>query len=320
MDRIQCMQSFVRVAESGGFTAVAEELQITQSTVSKRVAALESHLGVKLLQRSTRQVVVTDEGSRYYAECREILERIDACESGLGRQSSPSGILRLTCPTALSHLQIFPRLRGFMDRYPDLRVSINVTDRNVDLIEEGVDVGIRVGDLDDSALIARRIGTARRVVVATPEYLTRVGEPQVPKDLADYDCLSNFKIWTFSNENRKDSISIPVIGRLSSNSPTGIREAVLSGLGIAMSPIWIYGNDIAEGRLVTILDKYLPTPLPIHAIYPSRQYLPPKVSAFIEYLTDEFSVSPWVSGYGQMDGNPRALSISNGKLTPPRKV
>ncbi|MCG8424472.1 MAG: LysR family transcriptional regulator [Proteobacteria bacterium] len=293
------MQAFVRVVEAGGFTPVAEALDTTQSTVSKRVGALETHLGVKLLHRSTRQVSLTAEGRQYFTECREILDRIEAAESQIGKAREPRGLLRASCPTGLSHHEIFPRLKRFLDRYRALRVSLYVTDRFVDLVEEGMDVGIRVGQLTDSTLIARRIGTARLVVVATAEYLNAHGRPSAPHDLAKHQCLSNLRAWRFDGERGK--VEVPVEGQLQTNSPEGVRAAVLSNVGVTLAPIWLYGEDIEAGRVVTLLDDWTPAPLPIHAVYPTRQFLPLKVSAFVDFLAAEFSISPWVSAYGTPD-------------------
>ena len=296
MDRILCMQSFARVAEAGSFSAVARQLNTTQSTVSKRIAALEDYLGVKLIHRSTRSRVLTEIGQAFYRDCVEILDRIEACEANLRGASTPTGLLRVSVPTALGELEIFPRLKGFLDRFPKLNMDAFVTDRIVDLIEEGVDVAIRVGHLQDSALIARRVGTARQVCVASPEYLTEHGTPTTPGELKDHQCISNFKSWRFKGP--KGETRIPVTGRLQCNSPKCIRQAVLAGAGISCAPIWLYGRDIDSGQLEILLKEYEPLPMPIHALYPSRFHVPPKVPAFINYLEADFAVSSWVSDNG----------------------
>jgi len=293
------METFLKVVDAGSFTTVANAFNTTQSSISKRVSWLEKYLGVKLLQRTTRKISLTDEGKRYHHDCREILERIEQCESQFDKTAIPSGLIRVTAPTSLSHKTIFPNLKRFTERFPDIQVSLNITDSFVDLVEQNMDLSIRVGELTDSSMIAKRIGTARRVAVATPEYIKKRGTPNSPTDLSKHQCISNFKTWGFKKEN-EPCIDVEVNGKIQTNSPEGVRQAVLSSLGIAVSPIWLFAEDISSGRLVILLDDYEPEPLPINVIYPSRLYLPNRVSAFIEFISDEFQLNPWVSSYGIM--------------------
>jgi len=290
------MNTFIRVVDAGSFTTVAEALDTTQPSISKRVSWLEQYLGVQLLHRTTRKISLTDEGERYYRDCREVLEHIEQTESQFGRNAAPSGLVRFTTPTELSHKTIFPVLGRFTGRFPDVRISLNVTDNYVDLVEENMDLGLRVGELKDSSLIAKRVGTARRVAVASPEYIKRRGSPTKPSDLSEHECISNFKTWGF-RKGKDPHFEVSVSGKIQTNSPEGVRQAVLSGLGVAVSPIWIFAEDIKRGRLVVLLDKYEPKPLPINLLYPSRLYVPPRVSVFIKFITDEFQLNPWVSVY-----------------------
>jgi LysR family transcriptional regulator for bpeEF and oprC len=189
VDRLALMTSFVRAVETGSFSAVARELGTTQPNISRHIASLEQYLGTRLLHRSTRKLTPTSEGERYYAETRRLLDAIAEAESNVRGREIPSGVLRVASPTLLGRAYLLPRVKTFLDRYPKVELDLQIGDRFIDLIEEGVDVAIRIGALRDSALKARRIGTAERVCVATPDYVTRHGKPKVPTDLKKHDCI-----------------------------------------------------------------------------------------------------------------------------------
>lgn len=265
MDRIACMKSFVRTVETGSFSAVAREMETTQPTISKQIAALEEYLDVQLLIRSTRSLSLTDEGTRFYEHCQRVLEAMAEAEASVGRRHLPSGILRVNCPVSFGQLQVVPRIKAFLDRYPDIKVDLMMTDRFVDLVEEGVDLAIRIGNVQDTSLISRRIGITRRVSVGFVSYFEKAGEPQTPEDLIHHNCIVYTRLatgneWHFQGP--QGLVKVNVQGNFQANNSTAVREAVLSGLGIVVSPIWLFGDAVNQGALKVVLKEYQPTPLP----------------------------------------------------------
>lgn len=302
MDRIACMKSFVRTVETGSFSAVARELDTTQPTISKQIAALEDYLDIQLLVRSTRTLSLTDEGARFYEHCQRVLEAVAEAESSVGQRQKPSGTLRLSCAVAFGQMQIVPRLRSFLDRYPDIKIDLMMVDHFVDLVEEGVDLAIRIGNVQDTSLITQRIGITRRVTIGHQSYFDRAGEPQTPEDLIHHNCivytrLSTGNEWHF--ESPQGAIKVAVHGNVQVNSSVAVREAVFAGLGIAVSPIWLFGDAVHSANLSVVLKAYQPVPLPIHAVYRRGRFVPAKVRCFIDFLAEEFKLDPWVSDYGQ---------------------
>jgi len=288
MDVLLSMSVFRRVAETGNFSEVARELELSQPTVSKHVAALEKHLNIKLLNRSTRQLSLTDVGKQYYDSCVQILDDLLETESTLrNQQSLPTGTLRINTPVTFGELNIVPYLWQFLADYPDLKIDLIMDDHYVDLVKEGVDVAIRAGVLTDSSLIARKICDIPRVIVASPEYLAANGEPESLQDLKNHKCivytlLSTRNEWHFTGPKGRESVRVG--GRFSVNNPRIIREAVLAGQGIAVSPRWLMTDYIKTGQAKIILDNYEPTPFEIHAVYPERRFVPAKVRCFIDYI------------------------------------
>lgn len=288
MDRLFWMHCFTRAVETGSFSAVARELSIGQPNVSRHVAALETHLGVRLLHRSTRTLKLTPEGERYYAEARRALDAIAEAESNARGEDTPQGLVRVACPTALARFKLLPLVKPMLGRYPKLQLDLQIADRAVELIEEGIDVAIRVGDLKDSSLLARRVGSARRITVASPEYLARHGIPQCPADLAAHDCiryslLATGSIWPYNGA------PVEVTGRLQVSAPDALRAMALDGLGIAMAPSWLFEDALADGRLVRVLAEWQLSELPIHALYPARRLLPRRAAAFMEFIAQAFA-------------------------------
>ena len=305
MDLLAGMKLFVRVVETGGFSAVGRELGSTQPTVSRTIAALEAHLGVRLLNRSSRAVTLTDDGRQFYGLATRALEAVTEAEAGVGRRRGlPSGLLRLGTPVAFGRLHVAPRVPAFLDRYPDVDVELAMSDAFVDLVEAGLDLAIRIGDLSDPSLIARRIGTTRRVTVASPAYLARRGMPMVPADLARHDCIIYTRLatgnrWHFAG--RDGPIAVDVRGRFRADNSEAVREAVLGGAGIAVVPVWLFPDETGGGRVNILLEQYEPRQLPIHAVYPSRRQLATKVRAMIDFLAAEFGRSALLSAYGALD-------------------
>ncbi|MBR8827470.1 MAG: LysR family transcriptional regulator [Gomphosphaeria aponina SAG 52.96 = DSM 107014] len=302
MDRIAWMQIFVRAVETNSFSAVAREMQTTQPTISKQIAALEKYLGVQLLIRSTTKLTLTEEGTRYYQYCQQILATVAEAETSMMGKEKASGILRLGCSVLFGQMQIVPRLKAFMHRYPDVKVDLMMVDHFVNLVEEGLDLVIRIGNLQDNSIIFHRLGTTRRVTVATTTYFEQAGEPKTPDELINHNCivytrLSTGNEWHFQGAD--GIVKVRVKGCFQTNSSVAIRAAVLSGLGIAVAPVWMFGEDIYRGKLQVVLQDYQPTTLPIHAIYRRSCFHQAKVSCFIDFLAEEFKLDPWVSDYGQ---------------------
>lgn len=288
MDRLALMTSFVRAVETGSFSAVARGLGTTQPNISRHIASLEQHLGTRLLHRSTRKLTPTPEGERYYADARRVLDAIAEAESTVRGQGTPSGVLRVACPTLLGRPYLLPRVKAFLNRYPEVELDLQVGDRFIDLIEEGVDVAIRIGALKDSALRARRIGTGERVCVAAPHYVARHGLPKVPTDLKKHDCvlytlLSSGNVWSFKDRD------VAVHGRFRVNTPDGIRTATLDGLGIAYAPVWLFEDALLDGRVQLLLEDYPGLPTPIQFIYPERRLLPQRAKVFMDFVAEEFA-------------------------------
>jgi len=282
------MSVFRRVVETGNFSEVARELELSQPTVSKHVAALENRLNVKLLNRSTRSLSLTDVGKHYYDRCVHILDELHETESTLcNQQSQPAGTLRINTPVTFGELNIVPHLWQFLLEYPDLKIDLIMDDHYVDLVKEGVDMAIRVGPMTDSSLISRKIGDSPRVAVASPDYLAANGEPGTLQDLKAHNCivymlLTTLNEWHFTGPHGKETVRVN--GRFSVNNPRTIRQAVLAGQGIAITPMWLMEESIKAGKVKVILDQYIPTPLEIHAVYPDRRFVPAKVSCFIDYI------------------------------------
>lgn len=295
MDKLNAMAVFVRVVESGSFTAVARELNTTQPTISKLIRALEVQLGGKLIARSTRQLSLTDEGRRYYSECRQILAAVDAAEHSFksGREII-AGPLRVASSVSFGRLQVAPRLGRFLERHPQVRIDLRLSDRHEDLLAEGVDVAIRIGEPRDSNLIARHLGLTRRLTVAAPAYLARHGEPTTPEQLVDHNCLVFSELpeprrWRYRRGARWQAIDVD--GNLSSNSSEAIRELVLAGSGIALSPLWLFAEDLRAGRVRALLADYVCEALPIQALLPANRRQSARVRAFLDYLAAELAVA-----------------------------
>jgi LysR family transcriptional regulator, regulator for bpeEF and oprC len=288
IDRLTLWQTYVRVIETGSFSAVARELGSSQPQVSKQIATLEARLGVRLIRRSTRKLSMTEEGERLYAEARRIVQEVSEVESQLKGAGQPQGTLRIACPPVFARLKLLPLASSFMHQYPHLTLEFSVHDRFVDLVEEGIDVAIRIGELSDMGLHAKRIGTARRICVASPRYLRDRGTPQTPGDLRRHDCilytlLATGATWPF------EGMPVKVTGRARGNSPEVVTTMALDGLGIAMAPDFLFSDALASGDLRHILANWPVPGLPIHALYLARRYVPARVRLFVEYAAQCFA-------------------------------
>lgn len=288
LDRFFLMTCFARTVETGSFSAAGRDLGLGQPNISRNVAALEDHLQTRLLHRSTRKLSLTPEGERYYADIRRILDAVDESESGFRNNVDPSGLLRVACPTALAHAFVLPHVATFLERYPRLTLDLQISDRYVNLVDEGTELAIRIGHLEDSALRARRIGSYERVFVASEEYLAKRGVPHDPDDLRNHDCvvytlLTSGAIWRFRD------CEIPVSGRLRVNSPEAVRAAVMAGLGVGHGPAWLFDEGLKSGRLKLILQGHSAPSIPIQIVYVANRLLPTRAIVFMDFIADVFS-------------------------------
>jgi len=296
MDRLGAMEMFVRVVETGNFSAVARQLGTTQPTISKQLTALEKQLRTRLLNRSTRSLSLTEAGATYYERCRRIIDEVREAEVALGPlQSALTGNLHVNGSIALGQIFLAPLLLKFQGQYPQLSTELSLSDRYIDLVEEGVDVAVRIGRLGDSNLVARRLGSTRRVLVATPGYLAAHGTPERPEDLARHSCLlyaylSSGNEWTFQGP--EGEIRVRVQGNFKANNGEVIRQALLADVGVAMSPDWLIHDKLESGEVVTLLPEFSPPPLDINAVYPSGRHVSTKVRTFLEFLQNEFKAIP----------------------------
>lgn len=286
------MQVFVLVAEAGSFSSAAASLGVSQPTASKQVAALEAHLQVRLFQRTTRSLTLTDEGARFYEAAKQALAAIDEAKARVSAAPHARGLIRVTCPQSLAERRLAAMLAGFLDAHPGMELELVVSDRALNLVADNLDVAIRVGQLVDSQLIARRIGQARRMLAASPAYLERAGSPVTLADLKDHACVL-FSLLGAGNEWRfTGGRSVRVSGRLRSNCPSTLRAAAIAGAGIVQSARWLFEDDLASGRLVEVLPDCEPEPMPIHALLPSGQYVSARTRLLLDYLADSFSRDP----------------------------
>ncbi len=286
------MNVFVRVADARGFTAAADKLGLSRAAVSKHVLNLEAHLGARLLHRTTRRVSLTDIGRVYYERCKAILadvEETDACARATS--ATPRGQLRVNAPMSFGILHLGPAVAKYCRRYPRVRVSLELNDRMVDVVGEGFDVSIRITELADSSLIARKIAPCQLVMCAAPEYLEQHGRPQSPQDLAVHQCLvydhqPSGATWTVSGPAGRESVRVN--GPVCANNGDILRAAAIEGLGITCLPTFLVGRDLRKRRLEALLPDYALPDIGIYALFPSRRYLSAKVRTFVDSLRDYF--------------------------------
>jgi DNA-binding transcriptional LysR family regulator len=297
MDKLDAMNVLTKVVSSGSFAEAARRLGVTRSAISKAITQLEQELGVRLLDRTTRRVTPTEAGLAYYERCLAILAQISETEAQVSRlHDEPKGVLKVNGPMSFGTLYLGSAIADFMDRYRDLKVELTLSDRMIDPLEEGVDVTVRIGAMVDSSLIARRISTARVLLVASPEYLARNGMPKTPADLVGHKCLhyghsTTVPRWQLTDNGT--SITVPVAACLSSNNGDTLRDAALKGIGIARQPSFIVGSDIAAGRLVVVLPDFPPQDVTIHALYAPNRFLAAKSRVFIDFLVERFGRPVW---------------------------
>lgn len=290
MDKLANMQAFAAVGQTGSFAAAARKLGIANSVVSKRVRDLEDYLGAQLFVRTTRKVTLTDTGYGYLEHVLRILDDMQEVEDGLRfNTEQPSGTIRLAAPLSFGMQYLGPAIASYLGKYPAVSIRTYLSDRRVDLLEEGYDLALRAGQLEDSALIARKLAEGRRVVCASPGYFRQHGKPQHPGDLRNHNCLgylnlADGKSWPFLIDGRK--AWQPVSGSFASDNGELIHEAAREGCGIAMLPTFIIGSDLQQGILETVLEDYEEKNFPIYALYPHARHLPAKIRTFIDHMAE----------------------------------
>ena len=285
MNKLLTMLAFVRVAESGSFTAAAAQLGVSVSAVAKAVTRLEEDLGVQLWVRTTRKLALNDDGRDFFSRCQRILNEIEDAESAVkGARATPKGRLRIVMPTMFGRLTFLPRVTEFNARYPDIVLDLSFEDRQINLIERGLDLAVQVGDLNDSNYLTRTLHRGPRVTAASPAYLKRHGEPKTPDDLLNHNCIiSNYgPVWHFSQRGR--IVPLNVRGNLVVTGGEAMREATILGLGIAQSNGWTFRHDIAEGTLRPLLENFAVEGRPLSIVYPPMRHVPSKLRVMIDFL------------------------------------
>ena len=290
MDKVSEIAAFARVVDAGGFSAAARQLGVTPSAVSKQVTHLEDRLGARLLHRTTRSLSLTEEGAAFYEHTKPILAALDEAEQAVSRLAgAPRGTLRVAIPLAFGQIHIAPILPEFTARYPEISVEIVTTERYVNLVEEGIDVAVRIGDIPDQSMVIRKIAPNRRVVCASPAYLAAHGTPIRPADLAHHNCLTYLQQgpkveWHFGEGSAASTVHVS--GTIQTNSFTVLHAAALAGIGITRIAAYVVGDDLRSGTLVALLTDMEASDGDVFAVYPAARHLSPKVRAFIDFLVE----------------------------------
>lgn len=298
MDKLTSMKVFARVAKHGSFAAAAKELGISRAMATKHVMHLENALGVRLLNRTTRKINLTEAGAAYLERCLQILEDIEETELAVTQlHSEPQGLLRISTPPFFGTFHLAPTIAAYLRQYPKVRVDLMVCGGLVDVVAEGLDLAIRLGEQPDSSLIARRLASSPRVVCGSPDYFERHGKPRHPHDLRRHNCLINWGFephdnWKFTDIDG-DTITVKVSGNLQANTADPLRLAAIHGLGLVVLPTYIVGQDLSKRRLEAVLQDYNLPPMDIYAVYPHRRHLSAKVRTFLDFLAERLHPVPY---------------------------
>ena len=304
------MEIFARVVTAGSMSAAGREMGWSPAVVSQRIRRLEERLGARLLQRTTRQLALTEEGQGFYERLVGILASIEEAEAFVSRRNAkPRGTLKISAPTSFGRMHIAPHLEAFLADNPDLTVNLNLSDDFVDLVGDGYDLAIRIAELENSSLIARRLCSNRRVLCASPAYLAKHGTPKTLVDLDQHNCLFTQQQDSWRLDGPDGTVTIRLQGTIQTNSSEVVREVCIAGLGIALRSTWDIGPELEAGSLVPVLADYTASSrVGIHAVYPSRRFLPVKVRAFIDFLAQLYGPEPyWERGLS----NRQAMSIAS---------
>jgi DNA-binding transcriptional LysR family regulator len=299
-DVVHGMLVFSKVVQAGSLSAAARELGVSTAVVSRTLAGLETRLGVRLVNRTTRSLHLTDEGASYYETSQRILAEIDEADAAVtSRRIEPQGVLKVALPASFGHQHIAPLIPRFAQRYPKVELALSLSDRSFNLIEEGFDLAVRIAELKDSSLAARKLAPNRRVVCASPDYLRAHGEPKTPQDLAKHNCLvttweHGFAMaWDYKSPVGKRG-TVRVSGRYACDNWEVLRDWAVSGLGVALKSTWDVRKQLEEGTLVPLLPGYdFGTDVGIYAVYPHRRHLPAKTRVFIDFLAESFGPEPY---------------------------
>lgn len=293
MNKLLSMLTFVRVAESGSFTAAAAQLGVSVSAVAKAVSRLEEDLQTQLLVRTTRKVALNDEGRAFYARCQQILNDIEDAEASVKRaRSAPRGRLRIAMPVMFGRLTFMPKLAAFSARFPDILVDLTLEDGAIDLVERGIDVAVQVGEVKNSGYIARLLNRGPRLTAASPAYLSQHGEPQTPAELVGHNCIVSpgDAVWQFQENGR--TIDVAVRGNLVVAGGDARREAALLHLGLVQANWWTLSQDIAAGTLKPVLGRYAVPGRPLSVVYPPTRHVPQKVRVAVDFLVEITRLPP----------------------------
>ncbi|ACG77580.1 transcriptional regulator,LysR family [Phenylobacterium zucineum HLK1] len=308
MDRLDELAAFVAVADARSFTQGARKLGVSSAQVSKLVARLENRLGARLLNRTTRDVSLTDTGQAYLERARDLLDGFEALETSVKDQSGPSGRLKVSAPVSFGRNQLTPALLDFAAGCSAVSLDVVFSDRMVNLVEEGFDVAVRIGHLSDSSLVARRLAAVRLVTCASPDYLARAGTPTTLADLARHEAVLDTNardptVWRFGPQS--DTRDVRVHGRLSFSGAEACAAAGVAGFGLIRSPAFAVAEDLRAGRLVPVLCNYEPEVIHVHAVYPHARHLAAKVRAFVDFLAARYAGEPeWHQGWGSVHPTP----------------
>ncbi len=301
MDQLTAMRVFSRVVESGGFAAAAAKLGLSTTATSRHVADLEAHLRTRLLNRTTRRISLTETGRAFYERTVQMLADLDEAEQEAGQAAVLAhGTIRFTTSVVFGVRHAAPAIAAFTARHPEVRFEASLSDRSVDIVEEGFDLALRVGTLGTDNLVARKLGETRILACAAPAYIAARGEPQVPEDLRAHNCLAyEYENprgqWRFHDAAGRDH-SVRIAGNVLSNNGYLLSEAAAQGAGIVYAPEFIVGAELRDGRLVALLPNFVTPRLPLYALYPSRKHLSAKIRVFVEFLVERFAQSPdWQS-------------------------
>jgi DNA-binding transcriptional LysR family regulator len=297
MNRLAAMDAFVRVVDTGSFTDAARQLRVGQPAISKIIAQLEGRVGVRLLLRTTQGLTPTEAGENFYEHAKRSVEEADEAElKARGAGAALSGRLRIGGAVTFSRLYVVPRLRKFLAMHPALDIEMFLDDRNVDLVEAGIDMALRMGDLQDSSLTARKIGSSTRIVVGAPAYLEEAGIPETPADLVAhqsviYDRRGGGTVWTFTQGTAESAVTLK--GRVRLTAAEGVREAVISGLGLAVTSEWMFSPEIASGRVIRVLAGWSLPQVDLWAVFPTGRNVSMKARAFASFIEEELRVFPF---------------------------
>jgi LysR family transcriptional regulator, regulator for bpeEF and oprC len=317
MDIVQAMKVFARVVETKSFTRTAETLNIPRGRVTVIVQSLEAHLKTRLLQRTTRSLNLTPDGAAYYERCVRVLADIDDIESSfLGNERSPRGKLRVDMPGALGRLIVMPALGDFHEKYPDIDLRLGLGDKSLDLVQEGIDCVIRIGTLQDSTLVARRVGVYQGVTVASPEYLRNAGTPRTLAELAHHRTVNYYfgrtgRFMPFTFDADGEVVEVKMHGSIAVNDAEAYLVGALNGLGIVQGARFMALPYLESGALVEILSQWKPRPLPISAVYPHNRHLSATVRAFVDWIAERFRDSPLLSSTPEADARCGPTSIDS---------